>query len=812
VYGIPLEQRSHILRAFLVDIFHGLFQGKSVIYAAGRMENGETFGLLDDRVPPRFYIRSSDALGIDALLRKHRAIQEPIEGTTMDGEPVLVLTLPTLRDLRALEKDLEARGIRSYEADLDYAQFYRIHHGISGLVLLEGLWRPSRHVQRFYINPTLTAVAGKPDLKILSLDIETDAQASRLLGMSLVSWWLQGRERTEEVLLIGASRDDDPPELSCVPDEKQLLLKLRERILALDPDIMTGWNVIDFDLTVLERISKKHGLEFNLGRTKESSFARQSPYFGKGRMVVRGRQVLDALQLVRHTLSSFDDLRLNTVAQELLGRGKTLAIEEWEDAAQKIEEAFLLDRRAFCDYVLEDARLVRDILMKQGLLDLTLTRSLLTHLPLEKAWGSVVAFETLYISELHRRGQVAPTRGIDPGEEEGGTGGLILDPVVGLHEHVLVFDFKSLYPSVMRTFNIDPLAYIQGKRQGGRGGIVAPNGAVFTREPGILPEILHGFFEHRAAAKERGQAAEAYSYKIIMNSFYGVLATDACRFADRKLADAITTFGQKLLLWMKSYFSCRAYKVLYGDTDSLFVAVGELASMSLPEILKFGQTLCAEANEALASALQREYQVDSHMELEFEEYFRYFFLPADRRGEGSRAKNYAGLQMDERSQRLEIKGMEAVRSDWTPLARRLQRDLLSMLFQRKPPEEMLEYIRALIRSMQAGELDDELVYRKRIRKPLDAYTRTTPPHIKAARLLPRAVRVVRYVLTEQGPQPLGFVKAAVDYEHYRIKQILPIVEGLAPFAGFHADEACSAPSALYFKDEFHDEDFQLRSP
>jgi DNA polymerase-2 len=200
------------------------------------------------------------------------------------------------------------------------------------------------------------------------------------------------------------------------------------------------------------------------------------------------------------------------------------------------------------------------------------------------------------------------------------------------------------------------------------------------------------------------------------------------------------------------------------------------------------------------------------MELEFEEYFRYFFLPADRRGEGSRAKNYAGLQMDERSQRLEIKGMEAVRSDWTPLARRLQRDLLSMLFQRKPPEEMLEYIRALIRSMQAGELDDELVYRKRIRKPLDAYTRTTPPHIKAARLLPRAVRVVRYVLTEQGPQPLGFVKAAVDYEHYRIKQILPIVEGLAPFAGFHADEACSAPSALYFKDEFHDEDFQLRSP
>lgn len=797
------------MRAYIVDIFHGLLQGKSVIFAAGRLENGETFGLLDDRVPPCFYIRSSDAVGIDALLRKHRAVQEPTGFTTMDGEPVLCLTHTTVRDLRLLEKDLDSRGIRTYEADLDYPQFYRIKLGLAGMVRLEGLWQPSQHVQRFYRNPTLTAIDGKPDLKILSLDIETDAGASRLLGLSLVSWSLHAKHRSEEVLLVGPKRADDPPEVLALPDEKQLLQHFRARVTALDPDIITGWNVIDFDLTVLEKLSKKHGVEFNIGRTKEASFGKQSQYFGKGRMVVRGRQVLDALQLVRHSLSSFEDLRLNTVAQELLGRGKTLAIEEWEDAAQKIEEAWRSDRSAFCAYVLEDARLVRDILMKQGLLELTLTRSLLTHLPLEKAWGSVAAFETLYISELHQRGMVAPTRGIDAGDEEGGTGGLILDPVVGLHEHVLVFDFKSLYPSIMRTFNIDPAAFIQGESQGSKKGITAPNGAVFAREPGILPELLHGFFKHRAEAKERGQAAEAYSYKIIMNSFYGVLATDACRFADRKMADGITTFGQKLLLWMKSYFTGRGYKVLYGDTDSLFVAVADLASMSMTEILPWAQELCQEANEALATALQKEYQVTSHMELEFEEYFRYFFLPADRQGEGSRAKNYAGLQMDERSQRLEIKGMEAVRSDWTPVAKQLQRDLLTMLFARQPPETMVSHIRALIRSLQAGRLDEDLVYRKRIRKPLEAYTRTTPPHIKAARLLPRTVRVVRYLMTEQGPQPLGFVKAPVDYEHYRIKQILPIVEGLAPFAGFRADEACSGQSGFIFKDDFHDEEPRL---
>lgn len=76
-------------------------------------------------------------------------------------------------------------------------------------------------------------------------------------------------------------------------------------------------------------------------------------------------------------------------------------------------------------------------------------------------------------------------------------------------------------------------------------------------------------------------------------------------------------------------------------------------------------------------------------------------------------------------------------------------------------------------------------------------------------MLPRAVRVVRYIMTEQGPQPLGFVKAPVDYEHYRMKQILPIVEGLAPFAGFRADEACSGQAGFIFKDDFHDEDHRL---
>lgn len=768
------------MQAFLVDIFHGLLQDRSVIFAAGRLENGETFGLMDDRVPPCFYIRSSDATVAQPFLKKHAGQFLAVEATTMDGEAVQAITTPTVRQQRFLEKDLDAAGIRTYEADLDYAMAFRIARQIKGMVKIEGTFRSSQFVNRFYVNPELTPVPGTPNLRVLVFDIETDSVASQLYGFSLVSWDMQGGAELEEVHLVEAG-----------VTEKDLLVKFRERLLAIDPDIVTGWNVIDFDLTVLAKLFGKYRLEFNLGRTKEASFARLSQYFGHNKMILRGRQVIDSLQLVRHSLSSFEDLRLNTVAQELLGRGKTLEVEEWQSAPAAITDAFQNNRAAFCEYVLEDSRLVRDILRREGLLELTLARSMLTSLPLEKGWGSVAAFETLYMSAMRARRMVAPTRGIDSSEEWGSSGGLILQPVVGLHEHVLVFDFKSLYPSVMRTFNIDPIAFVQGQQLDPAAAIRAPNGALFARDPAILPEILHQFFAHRAAAKDKGNARESYCYKIVMNSFYGVLGTDSCRFADRDLADAITGFGQKLLLWMQSFFQSSGFTVLYGDTDSLFVAAPQLASQDIDAITAFGRDLCLRANKALAEALRQDYQVDSHMELEFEEYDRFLFLPSDRQGDGSRAKNYAALEINAKGRHLKIKGMEAVRSDWTPLAKNLQKALLGMLFDQADPHRMVATIRALIRSLSRTQDLSEFIYRKRIRRPLESYTRTTPPHIKAARLLPGPVRVVRYVMTTRGPQPLGFVTAPLDHEHYIKKQIMPIVEGIAAFAGFSADEACS---------------------
>src|SRR5690606_8902770 len=103
--------------------------------------------------------------------------------------------------------------------------------------------------------------------------------------------------------------------------------------------------------------------------------------------------------------------------------------------------------------------------------------------------------------------------------------------------------------------------------------IETPGGA-FRREPAILPRLLDQLFPRREAAKRAGDKVASHAIKILMNSFYGVLGTPACRFSNPALANAITGMGRELLLWSKQWFESAGFEVLYGDTDSLFVRSG----------------------------------------------------------------------------------------------------------------------------------------------------------------------------------------------------------------------------------------------
>ena len=104
------------------------------------------------------------------------------------------------------------------------------------------------------------------------------------------------------------------------------------------------------------------------------------------------------------------------------------------------------------------------------------------------------------------------------------------------------------------------------------------------------------------------------------------------------------------------------------------------------------------------------------------------------------------------------------------------------MFQRDFHEEHFEeYIRDIAEKLQAGELDEQLVYRKRIRRALDDYQRNVPPHIQAARKLEHSGRTISYLITRNGPEPVDLLQSTPDYQHYLDKQLAPAADGILQF-------------------------------
>ena len=149
---------------------------------------------------------------------------------------------------------------------------------------------------------------------------------------------------------------------------------------------------------------------------------------------------------------------------------------------------------------------------------------------------------------------------------------------------------------------------------------------------------------------------------------------------------------------------------------------------------------------------------------------------AETSSSGGKPPDTALVATTDVSRRIEVRGMEAVRRDWTDLAHDFQLRLLELLFLRRPLEEIQSYVKEVVEALYRGELDDKLVYRKALRKSISAYIRNTPPHVKAAALLPPSEQrgLIRYLITREGPQPQGKNSAPIDYDHYLERQLVPI--------------------------------------
>lgn len=692
----------------------------------------------------------------------HAPRRAPLELKALDGHPVDGLYFPSQRRLLTFRDSIPHWHERIFEGDVRPEDRYLMERYVRGSFSVSGRVHACNGYREF-TNPTLAQGEYDPTFKIASLDIETEGLEGALYSIAVVS------EDVERVFMVGEAPDTGS--IRYVSDEKTLLEGFFHWFHELDPDLIVGWNLVGFDLWFLQQKCLALNLPFDIGRGRERAFVLESarprqPATAK----IPGRVALDGIELLKLAHYLFERFTLSHVAVELLGKDKLIGFQEGK--VEEIRRLFREDKPALAAYNLQDCRLVLEIFEHADLVNFAVQRSRMTGLPLDRYGGSVAAFDFLYLPELHRAGYVAPSIGMTVAGELS-PGGYILDPVPGIHENVLVLDYKSLYPSIIRTFKIDPLGMVVARDEDIEGYAEAR----FSRSTHILPQLVADLWAARDAAKRRKDKALAQAIKIIMNSFYGVLGSTGCRFYHPKLASSITRFGHHVIRESKTFIENEGFQVIYGDTDSVFVLLG--SGYDGDAAVAVGQNLAGKLNAWWTERLRDERGIASHLEVEFETHYERFLMPTMRGSERGSKKRYAGLVRGEDGvARIEVKGLESIRTDWTPVARRFQYELFRRLFMGEPVED---FIRDTASDVLSGAVDDDLVYRKRLRKELDEYTSHVPPHVQAARKLDKPGEWVDYVITLNGPEPAEHRVSPIDYGHYLDRQLAPVADTILQF-------------------------------
>ena len=559
--------------------------------------------------------------------------------------------------------------------------------------------------------------------KILAFDIETesnigfpDPKYDRILS---ISYYSEGFNKVSISKDYTSSHDY----VSCFSSEEELLWDFMNTVNEFDPDILCGYNSDRFDLKfILERL-KKNKMNIKLGPLNsglvESRMGREN------KISINGITNIDVYIFIRNVLSqsiNSKSLKLNDVAETLLGDKKT------DDLGAEIQNYYesndvkKLDQ--ICEYNLQDSKLTHDLLVK--VLDIAIEFSNLVSMPIEKItrmrYGRLV--ELFILKNAYLENRVIERK---PTNEEIRTrmytkyeGAFVYQPKPGLYENVRVFDFRSLYPSIIIAHNIEPdnLSYDSGKNK-----INLPDKAVFFDDKvSFLPRILKKIIDRRIGVKnklkdEKNDSeikkldGESYALKILANSFYGYMGFYAARWYSFDCARSITAYGRKYIENLIESANKKNISVIYGDTDSIFL----IDNKSVNDFIK-------QINKNLPDP----------MELEDEGTYESGIFLEKRNSKSGAKKRYALMNKDGS---LTIKGLESKRGDWSKLSKDSQIKILKSVLKTKSIKSAEKIIREIIENINNNAMTiDNFILKNKLTRNLEDY-KSIGPQVAAGRLM-----------------------------------------------------------------------------
>lgn len=798
------------LRFFLLDATYKVTAGKAAVYLYGRTADGQQLCVKDATFEPYFFVLpkhgkdptqelESLAIGDAKVVRVERVKKNFIEKEMSVLKVIVDLpsSVPALRDHCARMPGVQ----HVLEADILFVRRYLIDKKLIPLTLIEAECEPVTERSRVQIFEAQDVHQAAEDAlttpKILAIDIETynphgkgvDAANDPIIMIGLYGPGLQK--------VITWKRIKDAPAFTEIVDSEEAMLeRMKQTILDFKPDILAGYYSDGFDLPYIKTRCDKHKIALDL------SWDHSEMKLGKGernQCQFNGLVHIDVLSFIRMVIGrsmETDSFSLDAVSEELLGEHKVKVdieklAEHW-DANDPI-------LAHFCDYNLHDAKLTHDLLVKvlPNLVEMVRIIGVPVWDVSRMSFSQLV--EWYIIRQAFAANELAPNRP-DRREQEARMlkrfkGAFVFEPKPGLYKDIAVFDYRSLYPSIIASHNISPgmlnCACCEGKN------IVPesdPSKPVWfcTKRKGFLSRIIEDIVSRRGrikqmlkTAKDPLLAARSEGLKVLANSFYGYLGFAMARWYCFECGEATTAWARYHIHDVMDKAEKAGLKVVYGDTDSCFVLRN---GKTKKEALEFLETV----NESLPGM----------MELELENFYPAGLFVASKTSETGAKKRYALI--DEKGS-LKIRGFEVVRRNVSDIARNTQESVLKIILGEgdfKRAQALVTDVVSLLRSNQAPLAD--VIISTAITKEIGQYE-SVGPHVAAAkRMKERGVAVgagtrVAYVVVKGKEKAVRDRVRLVDEarqdsydgEYYINNQVIPAVEKIFEVIGVDIDKATS---------------------
>ena len=675
--------------------------------------------------------------------------------------------VPKLRVLRELGE--------IYEHDIPFTKRYLIDNDLVPMVYYRNIEDRER---REIVSKEI------PELKAVAFDMEVYCRGREPVvdkdPILMVSFYSQGMKK------VLSYKPFEHECLELVKDERELIKRTVE--ILKDYNLIYTYNGDNFDFPYLVKRAKYLGVKIPM----EIRISRGGMYL---RSYIPGRIHLDLYPIVRGMLN-LSKYTLEEVCYELFGVRK-LEVGHgnigrlWEEGDSNLVEYSLQD--AYYTYLVGEYFLPLEVMFSR-IVNQTLFEV--------SRMSSSQMVEYLLLKHSYRKNYLAPNR---PSEEEYKRrvreyyeGGYVKEPIKGVHENIVSMDFRSLYPSIIITYNISPDTIDCGCCEGKSEKIL---GHWFCkRRRGLIPEVLHKLLKRRREIKEELKNTdpssphyklldyEQKSLKVLANSHYGYLAYPRARWYCKECAEVVTYLGRMYIQRTIEEAEKYRFKVIYADTDGLYATMEGVKSKE--ELLKRTYEFLREMNKKLPG----------DMELEFEGYYK--------RGIFVTKKKYALI---DENNRIVIKGLELVRRDWSNIAKRTQREVLKALLEKGDIKMAKDIVINTIEDLRKGKVKKEdLVIYTQLTKDISRY-KTTAPHVEVAKkILRKGGRlmtgdVIGYIITSgNGPvsERAELPEDAQDYDinYYIDNQVLPPVIRIMESLGVSKEELKSESRQSTLKD------------